>query len=238
MKKTYLFLMIMTGVLFLSSCTKEIIEDSRVKVITGDIQYPSTELTECTATIEAKSDNIVLQRGICYGSRPMPCLENAGQLSHHEGYTYVTYNGEGAGAFTTVLKDIPAHSTIHYRAFAKTKKGVVYGEDKEYSFGNNPSGSITWITCTRPQPTQATVSCTYGRDNSWQTVYSDQRGFIYSDDPEFNSFERVVVGWDYVYGNTTFNGTLTELDPNKVYYIKAFILYGGMTLYSYTKELH
>ena len=226
----------MTGILFLSSCTKEIIEDSRVKVITGDIQYPSTELMECTATIEAKSDNIVLQRGICYGSRPMPCLENAESLA----YTYVTYNGEGTGTFTAVLKKIPANSTIHYRAYAKTKKGVVYGEDKEYSISGNPDGILSISSSKWTNPNQVDVSGFYHRDYSWQTAYSDQRGFIYSEDPDFNTYERLVVGWFYESStySQSFNGTITGLDPYKVYYVKSFVLSGGMTLYSSTKELH
>ena len=236
----------MTGVLFLSSFTKEIIEDSRVKVITGDIQYPSTELMECTATVEAKSDNIVLQRGICYGSRPMPCLEYAEKYSHFEGYTNFeeghilgTSNGGGAGTFTAVLKDIPANSTIHYRAYAKTKKGVVYGEDKEYSISGNPDGILSINSSKWTNTNQVDVSGFYHRDYSWQTAYSDQRGFIYSEDPDLNTYERLVVGWFYESSSysQSFNGTITGLDPSKVYYVKSFVLVGGMTLYSSYKEL-
>ncbi len=229
--------MILASILFFSSCTKEIIEDSSVKVTTGGYGYISTDMTECYATIEAKSSKSVLQRGICYGSRPMPALENEGYI-YDEGYTYVTKNGQGSGEFTAILKGLPDNCKVYYRAYAKTKKGVVYGEDKELYIGGNPSGTLSWNTCTWTHPNYADVKSTYSRDYSYQTVYSDQRGFVYSEDPDFNSFERLVVGWDYVYGNTTFNGTITDLDPNKTYYVKSFILYNGMALYSSTKELH
>ena len=228
--------MILAGVLFFSSCTKEIIEDSSVKVTTGGYGYVSADMTECYATIEAKSSKSVLQRGICYGSRPMPALENEGVLS--EGDTRVTKNGQGSGEFTAILKGLPNNSKVYYRAYAKTKKGVVYGKDNVLYIEGNPSGSLTWLTCSWTQPNYANVSSMYSRDYSYQTVYSDQRGFVYSEDPFFNSFERLVVGWDYVNGNTTFNGTLSDLDPNKTYYVKSFILYNGMALYSSTKELH
>ena len=231
MKKIYLFLMILAGVLFFSSCTKEIIEDSSVKVTTGGYGYVSADMTECYATIEAKSSKSVLQRGICYGSRPMPALENEGVLS--DGYTYVTRNGQGSGEFTAILKSLPEHSKVYYRAYAKTKKGVVYGEDKTFEINNKPSGVLTVYASQWSNPESAAVNATLRNTNTWGNVYYQYCGFIFTTDPDFNTFEKLETGWSYTSGTSLpFNGMLTGLNKELTYYVKAFIIYDGMTLYS------
>ncbi|MBR4787192.1 MAG: fibrobacter succinogenes major paralogous domain-containing protein [Bacteroidales bacterium] len=231
MKKLYIFLMMLVGVMFFSSCVKEIVDDTSIKVITGDFISRSTEMTECTATIEADNGDAILQRGICYGSRPLPSLER--ENGYSEGYSYSTNNGKGAGTFTAVLKNIPEYSTVHYRAYAKTKKGVVYGEDKTFEITDKPRGVITVYASQWSLPESVGVNAVLRNTNTWGNVYYDYCGFIFSTDPDFNSFEKLEAGWSYTQGtNLPFNGTLTGLDKEQTYYVKAYIIYSGMTMYS------
>jgi len=231
MKKLYIFLIMLVGVMFFSSCVKEIVDDTSIKVITGDFISRSTEMTECTATIEADNGDAILQRGICYGSRPLPSLER--ENGYSEGYSYSTNNGKGAGTFTAVLKNIPEYSTVHYRAYAKTKKGVVYGEDKTFEINNKPSGVLTVYASQWSNPESAAVNATLRNTNTWGNVYYQYCGFIFTTDPDFNTFEKLETGWSYTSGTSLpFNGMLTGLNKELTYYVKAFIIYDGMTLYS------
>ena len=77
----------------------------------------------------------VFLRGVCYGVVSSPSLTNAAY----------TQDGSGLGEFTSKLDGLKANTTYYVRAYAKTTKGIAYGE--EIIFTTNPyfSASIPII---------------------------------------------------------------------------------------------
>ncbi len=146
----------------------------------------------------------VTARGICYSTEPQPTTED----------THTT-EGKGKGEFVSNLKNLQDKTTYYFRAYATTDAGTAYG--KVYSFKTS-DGIPVVVLSQIGEPTANSVSCT-GNVTGDGGLTVSERGFCYSvSQYPTNTDAHVVIGS----GMGEFTGSLTGLNVNTTYYVRAY----------------
>ncbi len=109
---TTLFLLLLS--VSLISCKKNKIP--RVETISYLTVSPSS--VELTGEVTDEGGAPIVDRGFCWGQMEMPTIE----------YANIEYVGAGMGGFSKIIENLEYNSYYYFRAFAKNKYGIVYGE--------------------------------------------------------------------------------------------------------------
>lgn len=97
-----------------SFTTKAFITTKQVTSITANSAV-------CGGIIAAESDNVVLERGVCWATHEEPKIND----SH-------TSDGQGNGEYTSNIMGLEEQTTYYVRAYARTESTVKYGEQKDF----------------------------------------------------------------------------------------------------------
>jgi uncharacterized protein (TIGR02145 family) len=118
------FILPLLTILFFASCKKEKLPPLVTTGFTKNLKSTSVLIVSSETSqdllFDGKHDPVV-QRGVCYGLNPNPTLSND-----------FTSNGSGYGSFESSLTSLEPNTTYYFRAYAKSSKGVIYGEQKSF----------------------------------------------------------------------------------------------------------
>jgi uncharacterized protein (TIGR02145 family) len=198
---------------FFEGCKKDDHTSTNV-VTTSEISYLSETEATGGGNIYNGGRTSVSSRGICWGTDPMPTIENNR-----------TFNGTGDGSFTSSITGLHPNTTYHVRAYASNTLGISYGNNVSFTTKN----SDIPILKTTPISNISTTSCTsggtviFGGDGN---VIS--RGVCWSKDyPPTISDHKTINGA----GVGTFISNISGLDPTSSYCIRAYATNSEGTAY-------
>lgn len=175
-------------------------------IYTHDIEEVTATSAVCGGEIEAVEGVELTERGVCWGTEKYPELEN----------DFYTVDGTGVGVFTSHLTDLTEGEEYYVRAYSKTLyNAVYYGEQKSFFAGNVPevvTGEVIFVSYNYARVTSAIVN-----EGTFRPTY---RGACWGTEPN-PTIE------DCQYTRHTWHDletveTITDLEPNTTYYVRAF----------------
>lgn len=183
-------------------------------VITAEID----DITATTATgggeVIDDGQNAVNCCGVCWSTEHYPTIED----DH-------TSDGSGLGDFTSYLTELIPNMTYYVRAYATNIKGTAYGNEVSFTTLASLPTVITTDSVTNITASSATGNGNVTNDGG-NTV--SERGLCWSTshNPTVNN-NKVQAG----NGTGEFTATLTGLEANTTYYMKAYAINGVGTSY-------
>ena len=183
-------------------------------VITAEID----DITATTATGGGKvtddGQNAVSCCGVCWSTDHYPTIED----DH-------TSDGSGLGDFTSYITELIPNMTYYVRAYATNIKGTAYGNEVSFTTLASLPTVITTDSVTNITASSATGNGNV-TDDGGNTV--SERGLCWSTshNPTINN-HKVQAG----NGTGEFTATLTGLEANTTYYMKAYAINGVGTSY-------
>ena len=166
-------------------------------------------------SVPSDGNSTVTERGVCYSISQNPTTANS-KLAI----------GTGTGSFSNTVSGLTGSTTYYVRAYATNAKGTAYGN--EISFKTNVLISLATLT------TSATTNITINNAMVGGNITNDggatviERGICYntSGNPTTNS-PKVIVG----YGLGAFSTTISNLDANTTYQVRAYAINSVGTSY-------
>lgn len=184
---------------------KEITTLTGLPTVTTDSVYNigSVKAT-CGGNVTNDGSLNVTARGVCYGTEPYPTIED----SH-------TTDGKGKGKFTSNLKNLQDKTKYYVRAYATTAAGTAYGEQRTFK---TEDGTPVVLLKELGEPTANSVTCK-GNVTGDGGVTITERGFCYGlTQYPTNTDAHIAIG----NGVGEYSGSLTGLNVNTIYYIRAY----------------
>ena len=196
------------------SFSDEVLFGAMVTFTTPDLPIvtttPMTEITETFARgggeITADNGSPVLARGVCWGSS-----SNPDTTDNH------TSDGTGTGTFASVLSGLSPNTQYYVRAYATSIYGTRYANEVEFNTGQSattPFVSTFQVT----NITQTTATCG-GNVVADGGVDVTMRGVCWSTTPYPTTEDSKTEDGN---GTGVFTSSLTGLDANTTYYIRAY----------------
>ena len=173
-------------------------------VTTNEVTNIGSVKATCGGNVTDDGTLSVTARGVCYDTKPQPTIE-----SPH------TTDGKGKGNFTSNLTNLQDKTTYYVRAYATTSAGTAYGEQRTFKTENGtPVVQLKEVGV----PTANSVTCK-GNVTGDGGVTVTERGFCYAlTQYPTNTDAHVAIG----NGTGEFAGSLTGLNVNTTYYIRAY----------------
>lgn len=168
-----------------------------------------SNVAHTTATLNGSviysGGSTVTARGFCHGTEQNPTIES----------TTVSC-GSGEGSFSANLQNLTSATTYYVRAYATNVWGTSYGEQQSFTTLTEYVPSVEITAATDIDYTAFTC----GGDVTDSGTYAvTARGICYATTPD------PVMTGDHVHlGNGTgvFSTTLTDLEPETTYYVRAY----------------
>lgn len=214
--KTKLFLIVVTALLILRSCSKSSpsTQAPTAPSATAPVINVTTAVSAITAT-SATSGGIVTSdggasvtaRGVCWNTSSNPTIANS-----------KTVDGTGTGSFTSNLTGLIPGTVYHVRAYATNSVGTAYAA--ELSFTTLPLVSIpTLAATTMASGITAFAAISGGSVTNDGGAAVTARGVCWStsSNPTITNF-KTTNGT----GTGAFVSDLYSLTPNTVYYVRAY----------------
>ena len=217
-KKFWYYAFVLIGATFMlfSSCEKDDDDDKSIPILS------TTEITGITQTTATSGGNItddggatVTARGVCWSTSQ----DQTQTISDSK-----TVDGAGAGNFTSSITGLEPNTMYYVRAYATNSKGTGYGNALSFTTLENqhvPVLSTTEIT----EITQTTAK-SGGNITDVGGVIVAVRGVCWStsQDPTISDSktEDGAGAWYYGYGTGNFTSSISGLEPNTKYYVRAY----------------
>lgn len=213
MKRINYFLSVLfftTFALTITSCKEEAIPQLPI-VIT----FPVSDIEQQTATCggSVTTEMNVSARGVCWSTHQNPTILDS-----------ISIDGTEKGSFSSYLLNLKPDSTYYVRAYATNSVGTGYGSEMKFKTKHAQINVIT-LPITDISLSSAMGAGIITSDNG---INVNERGICWSESmlPTIND-SKLTVGE----GEGSFNGLLTGLSANKVYYVRAFASSSNETIY-------
>ena len=166
-----------------------------------------TDITNSSATgggtVTSDGGATVTARGVCWSTSPNPTVNDN-----------ITSDGTGVGAFTSNLAGLLSHTTYYVRAYAINSVGTSYGEQISFTTMDLPTIATNGVTGI----THSTAVCGgYVYTNGGGSVTA--RGVCWSTQPN------PTINNTHTSDGTglgLFTSSLTGLNANTIYYVRAY----------------
>jgi uncharacterized protein (TIGR02145 family) len=151
----------------------------------------------------------ITARGVCWSTTQNPTIENN-----------KTVDGTGKGLFSTTITGLKIYTTYYVRAYATNSVGTVYGQEISFkTLSDSPP------TVTSDGGTTGLLSSTCARVGG--QVVDDvglpitEQGIYYGTDNNLET-SGIQIKIDNIASDKSFGIDLRKLNPNSVYYLKAY----------------
>ncbi len=158
------------------------------------------------------------ERGICYGTRPLPDLSDNVLKADVNGY----------GAFAFEIEDLKKGSSFYFRAWARNSAGLSFGEVVGFSTSDVPS-----VTTADPSEITGATAFTGGNVISDGGKPISERGICFDTVPEPDISDNLTLAAEASKGEFTVK--LIDLYPSKKYYYRAYAKNAAGVGYGETK---
>ncbi len=211
-----LFVFVVAIILGASSCNDD--EDTVLKVPV----ISTAEVTEITALSAISGGSItsdqgygVTARGICWSTNATPTITDS-----------ITNDGAGGGDFTSNFSNLNAATTYFVRAYATNANGTGYGMALSFTTSNGLSS----ITTTEVASITAKTAICGGNITSDGGATISARGVVWgnSENPTIDSNQGITTNNS---GIGSWDCTLSGLNPNTIYYVRAYATNSVGTVY-------
>ena len=217
-KKFWYYAFVLIGATFMlfSSCEKDDDDNKSIPVIS------TTEITVITQTTAKSGGNItddggatVTARGVCWST---------GQDQTQTISDSKTVDGAGAGNFTSSITGLEPNTMYYVRAYATNSKGTGYGN--ALSFTTLEDQHVPVLSTTEITEITQTTAKSGGNITDVGGVIVAVRGVCWStsQDPTISD-SKTQDGdgaWYYGYGTGNFTSSISGLEPNTMYYVRAY----------------
>ena len=182
-----------------------------------------TSVTESSAVtggnVTSDGNASVTERGVVYSTNPNPVITNLSNT--------IRPCGSGTGEFTYTITGLQANTKYYVRAYAKNDAGTAYGE--EISFTTNKQVVLPTVTTTSATSVTESSAVTGGNVTSDGNATVTERGIVYNTyaNPTVTTAAKVLIGS----GKGAFTYTLTGLQSNTKYYVRAYAVNEKGTAY-------
>jgi len=185
------------------------------KTLSGKSALTTTSVTSITVNSAVSGGNItsdggapITARGVVWSNLQNPTVEN------HLGKTT---DGTGTGSFTSNLAGLSLYTTYYVRAYAINSVDTSYGNQQTFTTSN---GMIT-LTTTSVTSITATSAVSGGNITSDGGAPITARGVVWSisQDPTVDTNQGKTTDST---GTGSFTSNLTNLQPQTVYYVRAY----------------
>ncbi len=204
-----------------------------VVTVTADAPTVTTaDITEITGTTATSGGNAtddggisITARGVVWGASSGPTLEsNAG----------FTEDGTGTGAFTSSITNLTAATTYYVKAYATNSEGTAYGEEKSFITAGLP----TVVNGEASDITHESAICAVEITNDGGTEVT-ARGLVWKTAGGTPPTLEDNVGFTTEGSGTgTFTSTMTSLENNTNYAVRAYATNSAGTAYGETKYFY
>jgi uncharacterized protein (TIGR02145 family) len=187
------------------------------ELTTAEVSGVTSNAAASGGSITSDGGEPVTARGVCWGPDQNPTINQN-----------KTSNGSGSGSFTANLTGLTPATTYHIRAYATNNVGTAYGNDLSFTtLAIAPTLTTTAVT----NPTRTTALSGGNITNNGGAAVT-ARGVCWS-----TSSGPVATGSHTSdgTGNGAFTSNITGLNPNTIYYVRAYAINSVGT--SYGNEL-
>lgn len=184
------------------------------KVTTSDVSSVSTTSVIAGGKVVDSGGSTIEARGVVWRTKNNPTI----------GLSTKTYNGTGAGTFTSTVTGLTPGTTYYLRAYATNTQGTSYGD--EVSFTTKAAKpTVTTSSASNITLTSATVG---GNVTSSSGADVTERGVVWSTTKNpTTSGDKKQVGS----GQGSFSTELTGLEVATTYYVRAYAINSVGTAY-------
>ena len=187
---------------------------SAVMPVVNTSAVTSIDIAAGTATLNGKIESIgdpaYTERGFVYGTVHNPTVEDD---------TKKVADGTGTGDFSANISGLVLNTTYYIRAYAKSSQGTAYGSEISLNF----QGTLATVkTSAATNISIASKIATFNGsiENVGNPAYTE-RGFVYglTHNPNIvDDTKKTALGS----GAGTFSASVTNLEMNKIYYVRAY----------------
>jgi len=174
----------------------------------------SINLTAGTATLNGKINSIgdpaYTERGFAYGTIHNPTIEDN---------TKKVAPGSGTGDFSANISGLVLNTTYYIRAYAKSSQGTAYGSEITLNF-KGTLATVNTSAATNISIASRIATFNGSIENVGNPEYTE-RGFVYglTHNPNIvDDTKKTALGS----GTGAFSASVTNLEMNKTYYIRAY----------------
>ena len=185
-----------------------------ITVTTSQTSDISCHSATSGGNITAGNPYAVNARGVCWSTSPNPTIAN-----NH------TVDGSGNGSFTSNITGLQHSTTYHVRAYAiYYNNDTIYGEQQSFV---TPSELPTVTTATLSDISYTTASCGGEVTNEGITTVT-ARGICWNTSPNPTTNNNYTTDSS---GMGSFSSSITGLQPNTRYYVRAYATNSAGTAY-------
>ena len=192
------------------------IDGTLASITTAEVTQIGLYGAVCGGNISNDGSYDITARGVCWSTQPNPTISNS-----------KTTDGTGTGSFTSNITGLAEGTTYYVRAYATNSKGTAYGEEKSFTTTTIPTVFTNTVTSIK-----ATTLVCGGNVTSDGNATVTERGLCWSTSPNptinGNKTSRGT-------GTGSFSITITGLNENTTYYIRAYATNSNGTAYGDTR---
>ena len=185
------------------------IDGTLPSITTAEVSDIKGHSAVCGGNISNDGSYDITARGVCWSTQPNPTTEND-----------KTEQGKGKGSFTSNITNLTLNTKYYVRAYATNAKGTEYGEEKLFTTTDMPAVSTNTTTTIK-----ATSIVCGGKITSTGRETITEYGICWS------TTSPVTINNNKINCETNFTVTISGLNENTVYFVRAFATNSNGTAY-------
>ena len=228
MKKLfYPLVLFFVSLLILESCEQREFKREKAVVTKEMNEIGVTGAIATGLIIDLGENGIVYEYGHCWGTSPLPTVEN--------GFKTVQQNSNSTGEYISELTDLDAKTKYYIRAYVKSGSAFVYGEQLEFTTGEMLLATLLNVDAIDIGPTSIKMSCEIN-DIGEGSILITEYGHCWSSSSTAPTKEQNDGKTTYYDTNNSVEFTSLFLGLSTVsnYYVRAYATNEAGTVYSNT----
>ena len=206
-------MLFMGTVVFMGCETHDTIVSAN-KVTTAEINFISETTASGGGRVENGGRAVVNSKGICWSTEPMPTT------THKK-----TVDGSGDGSFMSQLINLSPGTTYYVRAYASNTEGTSYGDEVTFTTEKSDLPILQTTPISNVTSTTATSGGTIVYEGKGSVT---ARGVCWSVNNLPTLMDRSTINGQ---GTGDFTSTITGMDPDSTYYVRAYATNSEGTAY-------